>query len=174
MKTLFTVVGATMLLLTSGAAMAKANVEITWENPEKFTDVKPTTMTRAKFREHTFTQLEEYIVELAEQLPDGQTLQMKVTNLDLAGTVWPASFIGVGNGGSDVRLVKSIDIPRMNFSYTLFDADKQVVKQAEVKLKDMAFQNKINAIRSSESLRYEKNMLKDWFGDEFPNLVAKN
>ena len=106
-------------------------------------------------------------------MPDGQTLGIKVTNLDLAGQVWPASFVGLGHSGGDVRLIKSIDIPRMEFSYTLKNSDGSVVQEAEVNLKDMNFQHLHNQFFNSESLRYEKNMLKSWFKDEFPELIAK-
>jgi len=38
----------------------------------------------------------------------------------------------------------------------------------------MAFMDRSNRLFSSENLRYEKNMLKSWFDDEFPALTAKN
>ncbi len=100
---------------------------------------------------------------------------MTVTNLDLAGQVWPASFVGFGHSASDVRLVKHHDIPRMNFSYKLTEKDGTVVKEGEVKLKDMGFQDHIiRASARDEPLRYEKNMIKQWFDDEFPKLIVKN
>jgi hypothetical protein len=37
----------------------------------------------------------------------------------------------------------------------------------------MAFMDRANRFFDSESLRYEKNMLKVWFDDEFPSLVVK-
>ena len=161
------------LFFNASQSLAKAEVEIVWENPKKFTDVKSANESRSKFREHTFAQLEKYINELAEELPEGQTLSMKVTDLDLAGQVWPASFVGLGHSGGDVRLVKSIDIPRMEFSYTLTDTDGSIIQQADVNIKDMNFQHRHNPFFDSESLRYEKNMLKSWFKDEFPELIAK-
>ena len=174
MKKLMLIFAASTLTLLSIPSFAKAEVEITWENPEKYRDVRPTNESRKRFRENTFKKLDTYIADLAEQLPDGQKLQLTVTNLDLAGQVWPASFVGLGHGASDVRLIKSIDIPRMEFSYKLLDKTGQVVQEAVVKLKDMSFQNRHNQFFGSESLRYEKNMLKDWFEDEFPKLIAKN
>jgi hypothetical protein len=92
---------------------------------------------------------------------------MKVSDLDLAGQVWPASFVGLGHGTSDVRVIKNIDIPRMKFSYQLVDESGQVLQQAEVNLKDMSFQERSNHLFRNEPLRYEKNMLKRWFAQEF-------
>ena len=154
---------------------AKAKVEVVWENVKEYQDVQPTSQSRVKFREQTFSNIEDYINELAESLPDGQTLAIKVTNLDLAGRVWPTSFVGLGHSGNEVRVVKHVDIPRIWFSYTLTDAQGTVVQQAqEVKLKDMAFQDRHNPFFRSENLRYEKNMLRLWFNDEFPELIASN
>jgi hypothetical protein len=174
MKKLMLVIVSGMLMLGSSQLLAKAEVEITWQNPEKFRDVKPANDSRKRFRERTFKKLDEYLVELAETLPDGHKLLMTVDDLDLAGQVWPASFVGLGNSGSDVRLIKSIDIPRMSFQYKLVAESGEVVQEAEVKLKDMSFQERHNPFFRSENLRYEKNMIRDWFNDEFPQMIVKN
>jgi hypothetical protein len=173
MRTLYIVIIASVLALISRQTFAKADVEITWQEPEKYRDVRPTNESRERFRKSTFKKLEEYITELAEDLPDGQTLLMTVDDLDLAGQVWPASFVGFGHSASDVRLIKSIDIPRMSFTYQLLDENGQVVQESAVKLKDMSFQSRHNRFFDSETLRYEKNMIHDWFNDEFPQLTAK-
>lgn len=169
----------TTLLLGMGLAAspclvsAQANVEVTWKDPKSYTDIRPANESRKRFRERTFSDLEGYIVELAESLPEGQKLEIVVTDLDLAGQVWPAQFIG-GVGANDVRLVRRIDIPRMSFSYKLLAEDESVLQEKDVELKDMAFQERFNPIFNSRRLRYEKNMLRDWFADEFPQLTAKN
>ena len=162
------------LLLCSTHVLSQAQVEINWEKPEKFRDVMPTMESRVKFREHTFEELHEYLQKLAEKLPDNQKLLLNVTNLDLAGQVWPASFVGFGNGASEVRIIKNIDIPRMSFTYKLVDASGELIQEGDVDLKDMSFMDRANRFFSSETLRYEKNMLKNWFDDEFPQLVVKN
>lgn len=162
------------LCLLSSQSFAKAEVEVTWQNPEDYSDVRPTNESRKRFRERTFRQLDEYINELSERLPDDHKLEMTVTNLDLAGQVWPASFVGLGHSASDVRLVKRIDIPRMNFSYKLTDVSGTVVKEGEVKLKDMSFQDNLRGRLRHKALQYEKNMIREWFDDEFPKMVVKN
>lgn len=162
------------LLLCSIQVLSQAQVEINWENPEKYRDVRPTMESRIKFREHTFEQIEEYLQKLAAKLPDDQKLMLNVTNLDLAGQVWPASFVGFGHSASDIRVVKSIDIPRMNFTFKLVNTAGELIQEGDVELKDMAFMDRSNRFFNSESLRYEKNMLRSWFNDEFPDLVVKN
>jgi len=173
MKKSLLAIAAGALFFNASQSLAKAEVEIVWENPKEYRDVQPTSQSRSRFREQTFKHLDKYINELAEELPEGQTLSMKVTNLDLAGSVWPASFVGFGHSSSDVRLVKSIDIPRMEFSYVLTDATGTALQEGEVNIKDMNFQHRHNPFFKSETLRYEKNMLRQWFKDEFPELIAK-
>lgn len=161
-------------LLASTQAYSQAEVEVNWQNPEDYRDVRPANESRKRFAETTFKRLDEYLVKLAEKLPDGQKLVITVTNLDLAGEVWPASFIGLGHSASDVRLIKRIDIPRMAFSYQLLDQSGVVLQEGQEKLKDMSFQERANRLFDNEPLRYEKNMLRQWFLAEFPQEVAKN
>ncbi|MGY0565060.1 MAG: DUF3016 domain-containing protein [Paraglaciecola chathamensis] len=174
MKKLAVVLLSGVSLMLSAQAYSQGKVEVTWENTEKYTDVRPSNESRKRFKERTFKQLDEYLVELAEALPEGQTLNMTVTNLDLAGQVWPASFVGIGNGANDVRLIKSIDIPRIAFSFELLGADGTVLQQGEQNLKDMSFQDRHNPFFSSENLRYEKNMLRMWFEEQFEQNLAKS
>ncbi|MBN7821484.1 DUF3016 domain-containing protein [Bowmanella yangjiangensis] len=163
---------AAALLGVSGVSWAKADVEINWQDPERYTDVHPANESRVNFRERTFADIQKYMEKLAEKLPDGQKLQMNVTNVDLAGQVWPGSFVGL-DSPSDVRLIKRIDIPRMKFDYKLLDANGQQLKGEEVDLKDMSFQDRVNPLFNSESLRYEKNMLRDWFNEAFAEFLPK-
>lgn len=174
MKKFMVPIVASYFALSSGVSFGQAEVEINWQEPESYRDVRPTSESRTRFREQTFSQLQEYLQKLAEDLPDDQKLTLNVTNLDLAGQVWPASFVGLGHSSSDVRVVKNIDIPRMNFSYTLSNKAGDIIQQADVELKDMAFMDRANRLFKSENLRYEKNMLKSWFEKEFPALVTKN
>ncbi len=163
-------------LLTVFAPTQAAEVKITWEEPESYSDVRPTNESRKRFRERTLQELEEHIVDLASDLPESQVLSMTVTNVDLAGQVWPSQFVGFGNGaGSDVRIIKRVDIPRMTFSYSLANADGQVILSGEdVKLKDMDFMESNIRRNRTESLSYEKAMLNDWFSDTFSTQVAAN
>ena len=161
------------LLLSSGGALAQAEVNIEWKNPDDYRDIRPVNSTRASFRKHVFSEIEEYMRKLAKGLPDGQTLALEVTDVDLAGQVWPGHFVGIDTS-SDVRLIKRIDIPRMEFAYKLTDGDGKLVQEGLAKIKDMAFQDRTSRTFSQDSLRYEKSMLRDWFNDTFPKMLANN
>ena len=166
----------TVGLLAVLAPTQAAEVEITWEEPKSYSDVRPANESRTRFRERTLKELEEHITELASDLPESQVLSMTVTNVDLAGQVWPSQFVGFGNGaGSDVRIIRRVDIPRMTFSYSLSNADGQVILSADdVKLKDMDFMETNIRRNRTDSLSYEKAMLDDWFANTFSTQVAAN
>lgn len=140
-------------------------VQITWENPEKYTDVKPSNSTRKRFRNQTFERIQKYMDDLAVSLPEGQQLSITVTDLDLAGRVRPGFMAGFDTG-SDVRVIKRVYIPRIDFSYTVTDSAGKVIKSGEEKLKDMSFMDRSTANMRRDGLRYEKRMLKDWFQTE--------
>lgn len=171
MKILSGLIISAVTLGFSNQVLAQAKVEIEWDKPEKFRDVRPSNQSRKRFRESTFEDINKYMNELSLVLPNNQKLLMKVSDLDLAGQVWPASHLGLGYGGSDVRIVKNIDIPRINFSYKLLNESGEVVQQAEVNLKDMSFLDRSHHLFKSESLRYEKSMLQRWFKQEFAAYI---
>ncbi len=173
MKILIGLIISAMTLGISSQVVAQTEVEIEWVKPEKYRDVRSSNESRKRFRENTFEHINEYMNKLALALPDNNKLLIKVSDLDLAGRVLPASFIGLGTGGADVRVVKSIDIPRINFSYQLLDSSGQVLQEAEVELKDMSFLDRSKHSFRNEALRYEKNMLKRWFNQEFDSQIAQ-
>ncbi len=165
---------AILLAGLSAPVWSAAEVEVKWEDPDSYTDVKPANESRGGFQKRTFNALEEYFAELAESLPDGQTWSVTVTNLDLAGQVWPSSFVGFGSSaGTDIRLIKEIDIPRIAFSYTLTDASGATIKSADVKLKDMGFMDGLARKRHRDNLAYEKEMIREWFNEEMTDVVVK-
>jgi len=143
---------------------------VTWGDYQTFTDVKPANGMRKAYAESTFKTLEEYMHKLAADLPLGHTLAMTITNLDLAGRVLPGSFTGLGLHSADmIRVIKTIDIPRIEFTYEYKDADGIVLKTDTVNLKDMSFMTGHNPLFSSDPLKYEKNMLRKWFKKTFSN-----
>ncbi|WP_100656183.1 DUF3016 domain-containing protein [Alteromonas flava] len=157
--------------LWAGEQPVSTKVSVEWQSPEDYTDVRPANESRKRFMDNTFHQFEQHFVKLAERLPENATWKITVTDVDLAGQVWPASFVGLGQGGQDVRLIKDIDIPRMSFSYELA-SEGELLQKGEVELKDMGFLQRSIRGASSTALRYEKRMLDEWFADEFGQYIA--
>lgn len=143
-----------------------AEVEVTWQDSDKYRDVYAGDGSNKSFKKSTFSQLEKHFSKLAEKLPSDYTLNIVVNDLDLAGDVH--------HGGiNQIRIVKDIFFPRMKFSYQLLSADKQVINENEINLKDMNFMMHNSMRYSNSSLSHEKKMLDDWFKDTFSEYISK-
>lgn len=143
---------AAMLLMVAGAAAAGATV--TYKEPEHFSDVPFAPWER----ERLLKELTAHFDVLAARLPPGQTLAVEVTDLDLAGRIYPhrshAPFdLRVLNGGADW--------PHMTLRYTISEGGK-VLKTGEERLSNMSYLQRMNRYRN-DTLKYEKQMLDDWF-----------
>lgn len=169
MKTKYVLLAVVFATAASVFAAAPAatniRVEVIFDQPEKFTDVKDSWMGSERGRDSTLALIKEFIeTEAPRHLTEGQVLTMTFTNIDLAGDFEPER----GPNFSEVRIVKDLYPPRMNFSYKLVDASGAVVKEGQEKLLDMAFQMSVGIIDRQDSLRYEKSMLSNWLRDQFP------
>ncbi|MFQ3206112.1 MAG: hypothetical protein ACI9IT_000246 [Glaciecola sp.] len=149
----------------------QSNVLIEWIEPKKFRDVRHPTMSRKRHRESVLLELETFFTSLGEELPEGHKLNLRVTDLDLAGTVQPPGMVGLRNfpnrGIENYRIVRNIDIPRMTFSYELVDDQGKILQQEEVNLKDMSFLSRAGSANKNTSLKYEKVMISRWFKETF-------
>lgn len=104
------------------------------------------------------TGLTEHFNKLAARLPAGQDLNVEVLDVDLAGQTWPTLM-----SAQDLRIMNGrADWPRMSMRYTITQGG-QVVRSGEENLSDMGYMNRINRYYGGDALRYEKQMLDDWF-----------
>lgn len=153
------------------AQKPQSNVSVEWVKPKKFRDVRHPTMSTKRYRDSVLLELETFFTTLGKGLSEGQSLNLKVTDLDLAGAVQSPSMAGLRNfsnsGINTYRIVRDIDIPRMTFTYELVDAQGQVLKQDDVKLKDMSFLSRVGSVNKNTSLKYEKVMISRWFKETF-------
>lgn len=166
MKKLMTTLLALFTFVSFLPVAYAATSEVTWTAHEKYRDIYPGSEGRKKFRERTFKNFEEHFTKLAENLPEGQMLKINVTDVDLAGDTHSA-------GINQLRIVKEIYYPRMNFSYKLVNTDSNIVTSGEIILKDMNFMMGSNLKYRNKSLGYEKKMLDDWFFDTFKELLIE-
>lgn len=168
MKTISILVAVTLscapVLFAAPPAAPKAHIEVIFDHPEKFTDVKDSDYGTEKGRDGILGVIKDYLVERAPRyLSEGQTLTITFKDIDLAGDFEPWR----GPDFSTVRIVKDIYPPRMNFTYKLVDANGAVVQEGEERLLEMAFQMTASPIDNQDSLRYEKAMLNNWLRDKF-------
>jgi hypothetical protein len=146
-------------------------VTVNFTSPENFTDLREghPDFENERGREHFLPLFRKYLVQRAGKLlPAGQKLAVTFTDIDLAGDFEP--WLGMPLG--DVRIVRSVYVPRLAMHFTLTDAGGQVLKEGGRKLLDSSFQLRSHSGIDSDSLRYEKEMLNDWLRQEI--LPRKN
>lgn len=136
-------------------------VKVTWLSPDDFRDVKSTNHNK-KYQQRVLKDLEKHFYKkLPTFLDDGQSISVKVHDLDMAGDVLP-SF---GRTIDDIRVVKSIYPPMIDIEYSVVDKEGKVLKSERKKFRDIAFNMGIPRI-SSKHLGYEKAMLDKWMKNE--------
>ena len=168
MKTKYVFLAATFAAAASVFATAPATsntrVAVIFDHPEKFTDVKDAFMGTEKGRDTILAHFKEFLEQRAPRyLADGQLLTITFTDIDLAGDFEPYH----GPNFTDVRIVKDIYPPRLNFTYKLVDASGAVLKEGQEKLVDMNFQMTIRPSDAQDSIHYEKAMLDSWLNELF-------
>ncbi len=150
-------------LSAADAAKPMSSVDVTFVASEKFTDAKDDYSDSEKGREAILGQLKDHVVARGSKyLATGQRLEIKVTDVDLAGDFEPWR----GPNFHDVRIVKDIYPPRAELEFRLLDADGKVVREGKRQLRELGFLMSA-ALPTSDSLRYEKEMLSDWLRKEF-------
>ena len=143
---------AAALLAVAGAASADATVNFV--KPDEFIDMPRS----PQDREQVLKEVARHFDKLAKDLPAGQELKINVTDIDLAGREEPRRW-----AISDIRIMRGgADWPTMKLSYTL-EQGGQVLRSGEETLKNMMYQQRINRYSSGDALRYEKQMVDDWF-----------
>lgn len=156
-----TVLAAVLALLASSAAWAQ--VSVTYVKPEDFVDIDRNPIDR----ERTLKQFTEYFQSLEKRLPAGQSLKIEVLDIDLAGRLYPR------RAADDIRVMRGgADWPRMHLKYTL-EQDGQVLRSGDEEIANMDYQHRVGGYFDSDPLRYEKQMLDDWFKKSIVPQVAK-
>lgn len=152
--------------LLSSNVMA-ASTEVTWKDYKSYFDVNEGNHTRSGFKDLVTERIGEHFTKLATKLPEGQTLKIEVTDVDLAGHVRAGSM-------NSTRIIKSSYPPRMNFSYQLLDADGKEIKAEDVVVRDLGYLSGSLPIKYRRDLfGYEQKMLDDWFRDTFSDMIVK-
>ncbi|MCC6415399.1 MAG: DUF3016 domain-containing protein [Opitutaceae bacterium] len=140
------------------AAAANPKVKVELVNPEKFTDVRDAFQPSDKGQLANAEIVRDYIAQkAAAYVPDGYTLNVAITNIDLAGDFEPWGK----SGTDDVRIVKDLYPPRIDLNFKLIDSAGHVAKEGSRELRDLNFLMKID-IRRSDSFRHEKSLIDDW------------
>ena len=141
------------------AAHAGGNAEVTFSNPARYTDAG----SYGANRDANLAQLAAHLKALAAKyLAEGQTLQVEVLDVDLAGTSrpWRAT-------GTDVRVLRGrADWPRLEMRYAL-DAAGPNARRGTESISSLNYLQRAGGYAAAEPLAHEKRLLDDWFRARF-------
>ncbi|NNG24787.1 DUF3016 domain-containing protein [Telluria aromaticivorans] len=141
-------------LLALGAGAASAGVTVNYVESDKFADLPFAPWER----EEVLRDLADHFAKLGKALPPGVDLKVDITEIDLAGREYPNA-----RSGRELRVLNGMaDWPMIELRYTL-TSNGQVVGSGSERLSDMSYLNRISRFSDSDSLRYEKRMIDDWF-----------
>ncbi len=143
---------ALALLAVMGAAAADVTVQFV--KPDDFIDMPRS----ERDRDQILKDLTAHFASLGKALPADQDLKITVTDFDLAGRLeprrWAIDEIRIMRGGADW--------PHMTVQYTL-EQNGQVLRSGTDEVSNMMYQQRMNRYFSNDALRYEKQMIDDWF-----------
>jgi len=140
-----------------------ATVDVQWQEPEHFQDMRTTDTSQKRFQSRVMEELEAQFRKAAEGLPEDQTLQITVRDVDLAGTI--EYFFR--NYPFGLRVVRNVDAPAMELSYSLVDSGGQVVKAGDDRLVDLGFNFSTLMPLDRSPFHYEKVLIRDWMRATF-------
>ena len=163
-----------ILLCAAGAGLAFAaaptapkpapRVSVIFVEPQNFTDVKEDSWSDNS--SDLLDQIQKFMCETGESyMATGMNLAIKVTDITLAGKFEPWR----GARFDNVRIVRAIYPPSIKLEFRLTDGKGNIIKEGTREITDLAFEMR-TAWPTGDSLRYEKDMLRDWFREEFGSL----
>ena len=138
-----------------------ARITVIFVEPHHFTDVR-----YSKAEPNSvglLAELHTFMCQMGERyIPPDMQLEITVTDIDLAGDFEPWRGPQFGH----VRITREIYPPRIALEFRLTDTSGSVVGAGHRKVSDIAYQ--AHLVRPPDDyLRYEKEMLRDWFRNEF-------
>lgn len=136
------------------------DVSVAYLAPEKYQDVG----LHKTDADSNLRALEQHFQKLGKRyLPSSQTLKVEILDIDLAGRYEPWQSPPL----HDVRIMRSNGAawPVIKLRYTLSEGDR-VLKQGEESVSDVNYLDRVKTYSESDALRYEKQMLEDWFRDK--------
>lgn len=172
MKKLFWVL--VVLATYSGTANA-GDAKLNWGKFEDFADVQSSHENKEAFHDRVAKEIAAVFSSLAKKLPEGVHMEVNVTDLDLAGEV----RFEMAYGASQIRVMRAIHWPRMNFTYELKNAQGEVVASGKEELRDMDYLSHSRIPSGHTSFEFEEKMIQDWFRKQvfaghFPSTDTKS
>jgi hypothetical protein len=143
---------------------AQGPVDVQWTDPAQFSEVRLSSNRREARRGTWVRDLAEYLRKrAADKLPQGDHLEVTITNIERAGDYEPWRSAQTDS----IRYMSDIYPPRIDLDFKLVGADGGARAQGSRKLSDAAYLMGSPRVGDSDPLRYEKRLIDDWLRREF-------
>ena len=160
MKKIFSKSIAVMLASCMAWSVQAASVEIEWQDPQEYRDIRTDQVNQKRFEKRVMETLEAHFAAAAARyLPQNQQLHVRMTDVDLAGEV---EYFHTPSG-QGLRVVRRLYFPSLSFQYQLRGADGEAIRSGEEDIHDMSFLNFQQGLRHREPFVYEKRLINQWF-----------
>lgn len=159
-----------MTLLAMSGVVSAAEVTVVFDQPEKFTDIRPTNESKSRYQEKVTQAFAKFFADNAAKMPEGYTWQVTVTDIDLAGDV---DYFATSTG-QPLRIIKDLYSPAVRFTHTLRDNFGEEVLSGEEKLRDLGFMQRISKVGTRSEFEYEQQMLDQWFSKTVQPAVTQH
>lgn len=155
------------LMAAPAAEESQVRVTVDYQNPSKFTDIEMGAITTDKDRAYLLSKISNVFKSEAQHvLPEGYALTVSVRDIDLAGDQEPFA-----SPNHDIRIMRDIYAPRIEFAYSVRDARNEVVTEGVADLRDPAYNwDTRAALESDRDAVHIRHMIKDWFRDNAKKL----
>ena len=155
---ILSLLGAGTIFAADGDKSKSANITVIFDHPENFMDVKDAWIPTDAGRDAILADIRAFVVDRASsRLQDGQKLEVRFTDIDLAGDFEPQ----LGPDFNGVRIIKDIYSPKIDLEFKLTGADGKVLSEGKRKLRDPFYLGRLVPAHN-EPLCYEKDILNDW------------
>jgi hypothetical protein len=156
---------AASALIGGGAVAAEGGpVRVVFAEPERFTDIRDRPLGRVTADDPALAVLSRFVqAEAARRVASGQTLEVRVTDIDRAGNFEPRR----GPSFDAVRVVRDVTPPRIDLAFRLLAADGSVLKSGARELRDLQFLSR-HRETPHDPMRHEKRLLAEWLARELP------
>ena len=159
-----TVIASVLAAIVLTTAGANAAVNVSFENPEKFSDVSYSDFPNEKDRKYILEDIEEYMVDkLEDKVGDDKIVNVVVKNVDLAGEFEPWRRVMPDN-----RRIRSVYPARLALDYEITDLDGNLIEKGSEKMTLM--DHAVSFSLRNEDHPYVKELINRWVG----SLKVKN
>jgi len=165
-------ISAIALVLVAGCAAtapvdeSAARTSVAFIEPEKFTDARRGELEPTSTG--TVGELQKFIITTgARYIPENMTLNIRITDIDLAGDF----ELFRGPQADQVRIVRGLYPPHIVLEFEIMDSAATVVKSGKRDLTDINYQLR-SVYPRADYLRYEKDNLREWLRAELGVLKA--